>query len=132
MIKLLLASTVIFMSFSSVAAEEIDLTQDAMYYCIDTLSTGIHKGKAQGIELEKHTLKVKDGLVTFSGYVEINSNEARYNRMLTPKNIKFATIKGTFMAKSTDKGVFYTVVIFTYSEDDTINTYAAQGTCTKW
>lgn len=120
------------------AAEEVDLTKDAMYYCTDTAVAEISKGKSKKIKPDKFSLKVKSGVMTMSE----DGNEPIIWKQ------KDTTLYYAYMSGATEMNVFTMINVgakgfltFTlyknwsvgevYSLDNNIM-QISQGSCTKW
>jgi hypothetical protein len=56
-------------------ANEIDLREDAVYYCTDKIRGGIQGGEVSSIVKDKYTLKVKSGITTFDTAAQMDSSD---------------------------------------------------------
>ena len=114
-----------------VSANEIDLREDAVYYCTDTISGGIQSGGVTDVVKDKYTLKVKSGVTTFNNPGEIDSsNESVYKHLSSV--IYLVTLSGTLIVEANDGKVIFYTYYMTFNKDRSINQYVSQGTCIKW
>jgi hypothetical protein len=113
-----------------VSANEIDLREDAVYYCTDTIRGGIQSGKVSSIVKDKYTLKVKSGVTIFDTAAPIkSSSESVYTSL--ERSIYLSTLNGTLMISVIDdKITFY--AYYAMFNNNFVDQYISQGTCIKW
>jgi hypothetical protein len=112
------------------SANEIDLREDAVYYCTDTIRGGIQSGEVSSIVKDKYTLKVKSGVTTFDTEAPIkSSSESVYSSFVN--SIFLSTLNGTLMIDVIDdKITFY--AYYSMFNNNFVDQYISQGTCMKW
>jgi len=114
-------------------AEKVDLRDDAIYYCVDARFGAIQKNKVTEIELQKHTLKVKDKNVTFTlnENFKITSLEESVFYLFDTE-IHLSAIVGKLNVNLKNGVVIYSMYYTLNQKNGDIHQYISQGTCTKW
>lgn len=130
--KLLLAIWLI--PFSGLAAE-IDLTQDAMYFCKSNAVAGIIKGKSEAFSTGAEstwTLKIKEGNLMFeSTNAKIDSTHKGVFSLFK-ESIYLATLNGSLFVEKSNNNIIYTVNFVKFPTVQKATSIIMQGTCTKW
>lgn len=113
------------------SANEINLKDDAVYYCTDTISGAIQNGKVTPIIKGKYTLKVKSGVTTFDTHAPIKSSS---DSVYFPykSSIYLRTLNGSLTVNVIDGKITFDSYYSLIQKDNSVNQYVSQGTCIKW
>jgi hypothetical protein len=114
-----------------VLANEIDLREDAVYYCTDTIRGGIQGGEVTSIVKGKYTLKVKSGVTTFDTTAPIDSSGGSVYTHLS-NVIYLATLNGSLSVNVIGGKITFDSYYSLIQKDKSVNQYVSQGTCIKW
>ena len=128
-------TTLLLLFSTSVLAEEIDLTKDAMYYCSNDALVGIAKGKGQVYSsdaLGKFTMKVKDGNLNFEGDNLTIASTSKGTFTLYEDYVFLATLNGAVFVEIRSESIIYSVTFLKFFGDQKALLASMQGTCTKW
>lgn len=132
--KNLLAVISIMLSLQC-SAEQVDLTQDALYHCLETVSVGLIEGKKHDLQPDKFTVKVKQGLFEVGKPVKL-SNTGKGEFIILEDSIFAAGLNGTIFMESQAGGIVFTLAFGKYAKNipnvSSYYSFMSQGTCTKW
>jgi hypothetical protein len=112
-------------------ANEIDLREDAVYYCTDTIRGGIQGGEVSSIVKDKYTLKVKSGVTTFDTAAQMDSSDDSLYTHLS-NVIYLTTLNGSLTVNVIDGKITFDAYYSLIQKDKSVNQYISQGTCIKW